>query len=62
MAFVLQEVIEELEGSRSLEPDKKLKNKNLAEVAAHYGITPAAGAIKSHILGLIKEHCVENDL
>ena len=31
-------------------------------VAAHYGITPAVGATKSHILDLIKDHCVENDI
>ena len=38
MSFVLQEVIEELEGFRSLEPLKKLNQENLAKVAAHYGI------------------------
>ena len=41
---------------------KKLKKENLAKVAAHYGITPAIGATKSHILDLIKDHCVENDI
>ena len=39
MAFVLKDVIEELERSRSLEPLKKLKKTNLAKVAAHFGIT-----------------------
>ena len=58
MAFVLQEVIKELEESRSLDPIKK----NLLEVAAHYGITPAVGATKSHILDSIKDHCVEHDI
>ena len=62
MAFVLQDVIYEIEETRSLEPLKKLKKENLAKVAAHYGITPAIGATKSHILDLIKDHCVENDI
>ena len=62
MAFVLQEVINEIEETRSLDPLKKLKKENLAKVAAHYGITPAIGATKSHILDLIKDHCVENDI
>ena len=48
MAFVLQDVINELEESCSLDPLKKLKKTNLAKVAAHFGITPAAGATKSH--------------
>ena len=60
MAFVLQDVINEIEETRSLEPLKKLKKENLVKVAAHYGITPAAGATKSHILDLIKDHCIEN--
>ena len=62
MAFVLQDVINEIEETRSLDPLKKLKKENLAEVAAHYGITPAIGATKSHILDLIKDHCVENNI
>ena len=62
MAFVLQDVIKEIEGTRSLEPLKKLKKENLAKVAAHYRITPAVDATKSHILDLIKDHCVENDI
>ena len=62
MAFVLEEVINEIEETRSLEPLKKLKKENLVKVAAHYGITPAVGATKSHILDLIKDHCVENDI
>ena len=62
MAFVLQDVINEIEETRSLEPLKKLKKENLIKVAAHYGITPAVGATKSHILDLIKDHCVENDI
>ena len=62
MAFVLQDVINEIEETRSLEPLKKLKKENLVKVAAHYGITPAVGATKSHILDLIKEHCVENNI
>ena len=62
MAFVLQEVINEIEETRSLEPLKKLKKENLIKVAAHYRITPAVGATKSHILNLIKDHCVENDI
>ena len=62
MAFVLEDVIEELERSRSLEPLKKLKKVNLAKVAAHFGITPAAGATKSHIFILIEEHCIEHDI
>ena len=55
MAFVLQDVINKIEETRSLEP---LKKENLVKVAAHYRITPAVGAIKSHILNLIKDHCV----
>ena len=39
MAFVLQDVINEIEETRSLEPLKKLKKENLVKVAAHYGIT-----------------------
>ena len=62
MAFVLQDVINEIEETRSLEPLKKLKKENLIKVAAHYGITPAVGATKSHILNLIKDHCVEHDI
>ena len=62
MAFVLQDVINEIEETRSLEPLKKFKKENLIKVAAHYGITPAVGATKSHILDLIKDHCVENDI
>ena len=60
MAFVLQDVINEIE--ETLEPLKKLKKENLIKVAAHYGITPAIGATKSHILDLIKDHCVENNI
>ena len=62
MAFVLEDVINEIEETRSLEPLKKLKKENLIKVAAHYGITPAIGATKSHILDLIKDHCIENDI
>ena len=62
MAFVLQDIINEIEETRSLEPLKKLKKENLVKVDAHYGITPAVGATKSHILNLIKDHCVEHDI
>ena len=62
MAFVLDNVINEIEETRSLEPLKKLKKENLVKVAVHYGITPAVGATKSHILNLIKDHCVEHDI
>ena len=62
MAFVLQDVINEIEETRSLEPLKKLKKENLVKVAAHYGITAAVGATKSHIVDLIKDHCVENNI
>ena len=61
MAFVLDNVINEIEETRSLDPLKRLKKENLVKVAAHYGITPAVGATKSHILDLIKDHCFEND-
>ena len=60
MAFALQDVINEIEETRSLEPLKKFKKENL--YAAHYGITPAVGATNSHILNLIKDHCVEHDI
>ena len=43
-------------------PLKNLKKTNLAKVAAHFRITPAAGATKSHILILIEEHCVKHDI
>ena len=36
MAFVLQDVINEIEETRSREPFKKLKKENLIKVAAHY--------------------------
>ena len=62
MAFVLDDVINEIEETRSLEPLQKLKKENLVKVAAHYGITPAVGATKSHILDLIKDHCIENNI
>ena len=62
MAFVLQDVINEIEETRSLEPLKKFKKENLVKVAVHYGITPAVGATKSHIFNLIKDHCVEQDI
>ena len=62
MAFVLQDVINEIEETRSLDPLKKLKKENLIKVAAHYRITPAVGATKSHILDFIKDHCVENNI
>ena len=62
MAFVLDDVINEIEESCSLEPLKKLKKENLIKVATHYGITPAVGATKLHILDLIKDHCVENNI
>ena len=62
MAFVLQDIINEIEETRSLESLKKLKKENLVKVAVHYGITPAIGATKSHILNLIKDHCVEHDI
>ena len=62
MAFVLQDVIYEIEETSSLEPLKMFKKENLVKVAVHYEITPAVGATKSHILNLIKDHCVENDI
>ena len=61
-AFVLDDVINEIEETRSLEPLKKLKKENIVKVAVHFGITPAVGATKSHILNLIKDHCVEHDI
>ena len=62
MAFVLEDIINEIEETRSLEPFKKLKKENLVKVAAHYEITLAVGATKSHILDLIKDHCIENNI
>ena len=62
MTFVLQDVINEIEETRSLEPLKKFKKENLVKVAVHYGITRAVGATKSNILNLIKDHCVELDI
>ena len=54
--------IKELKDYCSPEPLKKIKKENLAKVAAHYRITVAAGAKRSHILDLIEDHCVENDI
>ena len=62
MTFVLQDVINEIEKSCSLDPIKKLKKENLIKVAGQYGITPAASAKRSHILDLIEDHCIENDI
>ena len=62
MAFVLDVIINEIEETRSLDPLKKLKKEHLIKVAAHYGITPAVSATKSHILDLIKDHCIEKDI
>ena len=62
MAFLLQDVIKELQESRSLELLKKLKKENLVKVALHFGITPAVGGTKSHILDLIEDYCFENDI
>ena len=53
MAFVLEDVINEIGESRSLEPLKKLKKENLVKITAHYRITPAVDATKSLILDLI---------
>ena len=55
-------VIKELGESRSLDPIKNLKNKNLVEVAVHFSITPAVRATKSHILDLIENYHVDNNL
>ena len=54
MAFVLDDVINEIEETRSLEPLKKFKKENLVKVAV--------SATKSHILNLIKDNCVEHDI
>ena len=62
MAFVLQDVINLLEESCSLDPLKKLKLENLVKVSAHYGTTPAVGATKSHILDLIENYCLDNNI
>ena len=59
---MLQEVFKELEESCSLDPIKNLKKKNLVEVAVHFGITPAVGATKSHILDLIENYCRDNNI
>ena len=34
----------------------------LVIVGLHFGITPAAGAIRSHILDLIEGYCIENNI
>ena len=62
MAFVLQDIINEIEEYRCLDSIKKLKKENLIKFTAHYGITPAAGAKRSHILDLIEDHCIENHI
>ena len=61
MTFVLQDVIEEHEESLSLEPLKKLKRKTLLK-SFHLGITPLVSATKSHILDLIEDYCIKNNL
>ena len=62
MVFVLEDVINEIKESRSLQPLKRLKKENLVQVAGKFGITPAVSATKSRILDLIKDHCVENNI
>ena len=62
MAFVLEDVINEIKETRSLDPIKNLKKKNLVEVAVHFGITPSVGATKSHILDLIENYCFDKDI
>ena len=62
MAFVLQDVIKELKESFSLDPLKKLKKENFLKGAIHFGITPADSATKSHILDLIENYCVDNNI
>ena len=59
---MLQDVVKELKGSRSLEPLKKFKKENLSKVAVHFRITPAVGVTKSHILDLIEDYNVENNI
>ena len=53
MAFVLQDVINEIEESLSLEPLKKLKKENLVQVAAYFGITPVVSTTN---------YCINNDI
>ena len=55
-------VINEIEETRSLDPIKNLKKKNLVEVGVHFGITTAVGATKCHILDLIEHYCIDNDI
>ena len=62
MAFVLQDVINEIEETHSLEQLKKFKKENLVKIAVHYGMAPAVGETKSHVLNLIGDHCVERDI
>ena len=62
MAFMLQDVIKELKESRSLGPLKKLKKENLVKAAIPFEITPTVGATKSHILDLIEDYCIENNI
>ena len=57
MTFVLQYM-----KSRSLDPIKNLKKKRLVEVAVHFGITPDVSATKSHILVLIEDQCIKNNI
>ena len=52
MAFMPQEVIRDLEASRSLDSLKRVKKENLANATINFGITPAAGATKSNSLDL----------
>ena len=59
MAFVLQDVIIEREGSRILETLKKLKKENLVKVNVDFRIKQNA---KSHIFYLIEDYCVKNNI
>ena len=63
MTFVLQDVIKELKESLVWNPLKSFKKKeNLVKVALHFGIIPAVCATKSHILDLIEDCCIENNI
>ena len=61
---MLQDIINEIEESRSLEPLTKLKKQNLVQVTAHFGINPAVSGTKSpkQNLVLIEDHSIENNI
>ena len=62
MVFVLDDVIQELEDSRSLAPIKKLKRDELVQIADHYKLTVSPGLRKPEVYNLIADYCREHGI